>query len=189
MSTETIVEKILSDARDEADAIITDAQTKATQRLVDASISAENCRRETERQTAEKTQSILEKRASDARLESAKIHLSEKRKAVDLVYKLALDSLVALPKEDAVKLAGILLEKYAEAGDELFFAENFKYVDKVSILPVIKARNIKISKQRVVLDGGMKLVGKVADKDLSYGALLASDKETNQADLARKLFK
>lgn len=189
MSTESIVEKILSDARAEADAIVADAESKATQRLAKASISAENLRRETEAQTAEKAQSILEKRASDARLESAKIHLGEKRKAVDLVYKLALDSLVALPKEDAVKLAGILLEKYAEDGDELFFAENFKYADEVSVLPVIKARNIKIAKSRLALDGGWKLVGKVSDKDLSYKALLSSDKDAYQADLARKLFK
>ncbi len=189
MSTEVIVEKILSDAKAEADAMIADAQSKATQRLENASAFAETKRRETERETAKKTESILEKRASDARLESAKIHLGEKRKAVDLVYELALGSLLALPKEDAIKLVGALLEKYAEAGDELFFAENFKYAEEVSILPVIKAREITISKQRLAIDGGIKLVGKVSDKDLSYKALLATDKDRYQADLARKLFK
>ena len=48
---------------------------------------------------------------------------------------------------------------------------------------------MKISDTRLDLDGGMRLVGKVSDKDLTYGALLAADKDANQANLAKELFK
>ena len=188
MSTNAIVEKILADAQAEATAIIEDAERKASETLADANATAQTQRKATEDEVAKKTQSIFRKKEADARLESAKIHLLEKRKAVDSVYALALGELIALSKEDTLTLSKTLLEKYAEEGDELFFAENFKYADEVSVLPVIKTRNITVSSQRLPLDGGMKLVGKVADKDLSYGALLATDKDLYQAKLAKELF-
>lgn len=189
MSIQNIVDKILSDAQAEADATLAAAESQAAKLLGQAASEAEQQRRDTEREVAEKTQSVLEKRAADARLESAKIHLQEKRKAVDAVYALALQSLVALSKEDALRLATTLLEKYAEEGDELFFAENFKYADEVSILPVVKTRKLVVAKERLPIDGGMKLVGRVSDKDLSFGALLATDKDAHQAELAKRLFK
>ena len=189
MSTQNIVERILSDAEAEARAIIEEAESKAAQLLAEASNRAEKSRRETENDVREKVESIAEKKAAAARLESAKILLSEKRKVVDAVYALALGRLLSLEKEECIKLFSSLLARYAEEGDEVFFAENFKYAADVSILPVIKEKNLTISEKRLPLDGGMRLVGKVSDKDLSYGALLAADKEENQAELAKKLFK
>jgi len=55
-------------------------------------------------------------------------------------------------------------------------------------LPVIKEKNLKISEQRIALDGGMRLIGKKSDKDLSFGAILNADRERYQAELAQKLF-
>lgn len=189
MSTQNIVERILSDANEEAQAIIAEAESKATQIMADASSRAEIFRKETEGQMQEKTESILEKKAAAARLDSAKILLAEKRKVVDAVYTLALGQLVALSKEDCLRLCARLLDAYAETGDELFFAENFKYADEVALLPVVKNKQLIVSNVRLPMDGGMKLVGKVSDKDLSYGAILALDREENQAALAKNLFK
>ena len=189
MLLQNIVDKILSDANAEAEAIVAEAESKAASLLADASLRAEKLRRETEDEVKAKTESIFEKKAADARLESAKLQLTEKRKAVDGVYKMALDKLINLSKEECLRLVTALLKKYAESGDELFFAENFKFVDEVKILPIVKEKGLKIAKTKLPLDGGMKLIGEVSDKDLSYGALLATDRDENQAELARKLFK
>jgi hypothetical protein len=43
----------------------------------------------------------MEKRLADARLESSKILLKEKRKAVEAIYELALQRLLALEKEES----------------------------------------------------------------------------------------
>lgn len=188
MSTQTIVERILSDAEVEARAIIQEAENKAAQLLAEASAHAEKSRRETENAVRERVESIFEKKNADARLESAKILLREKRKVVDAVYALALGRLLSLEKEECLRLFSALLTQYAEDGDEIFFAENFKYVSDVSILPVIKTKRLKISEEKLPLDGGMRLIGQYSDKDLSYGALLAADKEENQAELAKMLF-
>lgn len=189
MSTENIVEKILFDANADAETIVAEAEAKAAKILADASSRSEKLRRDTEAEIAKRRESILEKRAADARLESAKIVLREKRKVVDTVYSLALSRMVALEKEDALKLADTLLQKYAEEGDTLYFAENFRYGEEVSALPVIEQRGVKVSLQRLPLDGGMRLEGRIADKDLSFGAILATDRETYQAKLAVDLFR
>ena len=100
----------------------------------------------------------------------------------------ALARLLALGEEDGLQLFGGLLERYAENGDTVYFAENFRFVDKLVLHPVVEEKGLRFSRERIQIDGGMRLVGKVSDKDLSFGALLAADKDENQAQLAKALF-
>ena len=189
MSVEKVVERIRFDATAEAQIMVEEAKAKAANLIAEASAYAEKQRMQTEIETQEKTAGIKEKRAADARLEGAKIMLAEKRKVVDSVYALALARLLSLEKAEMLKWTSALLERYAEAGDTVFFAENFKYAEEVVALPVVEKKSLKISLQRLPLDGGMKLVGEKSDKDLSFGALLAADQDASQAQLAKELFK
>lgn len=188
MSVQNIIDKIKSDSQAEVSQIIAVAEEKATATLALAQNNAEVLRKDTEESVKKQVQSIREKKAAADRLESAKIMLAQKRIALSKVYKLALDELLALGKEETLRIFSTLLERYAEDGDTLYFAENFKYVQEVSILPIIKKRNIKIADKRLPLDGGARLIGKKVDKDLSYGALLNADKENYQAQIALQLF-
>ena len=92
-------------------------------------------------------------------------------------------------KADAVFLANRLLSAYAEDGDEIVFAENYRFVQEVSALPVVREKGLKVSPKSAKIDGGFMLCGKNSDKNLSYGALLAADREEFQADIAVSLFK
>lgn len=189
MSMQKVVERILSDATLEAQKTVEDAKTRAETIVADASLRAEKRRVEVETETRAQVENILEKRASDARLESSKILLREKRKTVDGVYALALARLVALEKEDCMRLTARLLENYAEENDEIFLAENFKYAKDLERLPIVEKKKLKIAEKRLQIEGGMRLVGKTSDKDLSYGALISADKDEYQASLARELFR
>ena len=188
MSTQSIIDKINGDSQAEVDLILRGAQEKADAILASATDKASQIRKDTEEEVALQTKSIREKKSASDRLESAKILLAQKRLALNCVYKMALDELVSLGKEDTLRIISTLIERYAEDGDALYFAENFKYADEVKILPVIAKRGIKIPQERLALDGGIRLVGKTADKDLSYGALLSADKERYQAEIAKVLF-
>ena len=188
MSAQSIIDKIKSDSQAEAEQIVAIAEEKAAAIVAHATKRAEELRKETEESVAKQTQSIKEKKAAADRLESSKITLAQKRITLARVYQLALDELLALNKEDTLRIFSTLLERYAEEGDEVYFAENFKYVEDVAILPVIKKRKLKIANTRLPLDGGVRLVGEKADKDLSYGALLRADKEAYQAKIAEELF-
>lgn len=53
---------------------------------------------------------------------------------------------------------------------------------------MVAEKNLKNSGKTADIDGGFILIGKNSDKDLSYGALLALDREERQAEIAAKLF-
>lgn len=189
MSTELVVERILCDAKAEADAIVKEAELKAEKILAEASARSEKLRIETEEETKAKCDFILEKKGAGARLDGAKLFLKEKRKVIDTIYDEALSRLLELSKEDSVKLVVRLLEKYAEEGDVIVFAKNFPYEAEIKIHPVVSAKGLTISSERLPLSGGLRLQGKTCDKDLSYGALLLADRDEYQSALAEKLFR
>lgn len=183
-----MLDRILSDAQAEAKAIIEDAESKATKLLSDADLRVEELERTTKKDGEERRKTILEKRAAAARLDGAKFLLGEKRKVIDTIYDEVLSRMLELGAEDCVAIFRRLLSVYAENGDEVQFAENFPYAEQVALLPIVKEKNLKISDQRIPLDGGMRLIGVKSDKDLSFGAILNADRERYQAELAQKLF-
>ena len=189
MNTQKVVERILSDAEREAQAIILEAEEKASKIVAQANLRAENNLKETQDEIADKVRSVKDRRAAQARLECAKIQLAERRRVLDEIYASALNRLVCLDKADALALTEKLLERYAETGDEIVFAETFPFVEEVCTLPVYDRKKLVISAKRLPILGGMRLVGEKSDRDLSFGALLDADKEKYQSALARKLFK
>lgn len=188
MSEQAIVEKIIADAREEAQAIIADAEIKAEGTVAAANARAERRLQGEKAASDRRAESILEGKAATARLDCAKILLGEKRGVIDEIYSRALKSLLSLGKAEAMHLISGLLEEYAEEGDEVMFAGNFGYAQEASKLDIVKEKKLKISAKKADIDGGILLVGKSSDKDLSFGALLAADREENQADIAAKIF-
>lgn len=188
MNEQAIVDRIISDAQKEAEAIIAEAERKAEQTVLQASLNAERVKKGVQAEVKQKTDGIFDGKAATARLDGAKILLGEKRGVIDEVYARALAGLNDLKEGDALYLAGKLLASYAEEGDEIVFAKNYRYSKGVSALPVVKEKGLKVSPAQADIDGGFILVGKNSDKDLSYGALLSSDREQNQADIASRIF-
>ena len=188
MSEQAIVEKIIADAEQEAQAIIADAEKKAEATIAAANTRADR-RKQGEKAAADKkAESILEGKAATARLDSAKIMLGEKRAVIDEVYARALKSIQGIGKAEALHLFERLLTEYAEEGDEIVFAENFAYAQEVEKLGIVKERKLKVSSKKANIDGGCLLIGKSSDKNLSFGALLAADREENQASIATQIF-
>lgn len=189
MSKEAIIERILSDAEAEKAALIKDAQDRAEEILAAAKARTEKMREEAEAEISERAAKIREGKAASARLESAKIYLAQKRRVMDAVYLRALQALLSMDERRTLKLLNELLEKYAEEGDEVVFAQNFAFYEKAVELPIFSARKLKASSERMKLSGGCVLRGKNCDKDLTYGALLAQDRELYQSEIAQNLFR
>lgn len=189
MSKESIVERIISDAEKEAENIIAQAETRATQTVQEADLRAERKLMGVKAEVAQKVKSILDGKAATARLDGAKASLAEKRRVIDVVYKNALEALVSLDKKSSLLLADRLLSDFAEEGDEIVFATNYKYFAEVSKLQIVKEKKLKIASGKSALDGGFILKGKNSDKDVSYGALLQFDREEYQAEIAAAVFK
>lgn len=188
MSKEAILERIISDAQAAADATVAEAEGRAAEIIAEAEARAARDRQGTSAIIAERSKAIADGKAAAARLDAAKVMLAAKRGVIDAVYARALEKLKALPQKDAVRLAEGLLLSYAEDGDELVFATNFAYKAQVLKLAVVAEKNLKNSGKTADIDGGFILIGKNSDKNLSYGALLALDREERQAEIAAKLF-
>lgn len=188
MSEQAIVEKIIADAEKEAQAIIENAQKKAEAIVAEANVRAQRRLAGEKNAADKKAESILDGKAATARLDCAKILLGEKRALIDEVYSRALNQLQKLSKAEELHLISRLLKEYAEEGDEIIFSENFNHASDVIKLDIVKEKKLKISSQKAKIDGGLLLIGKNSDKNLSYSALLAADREEMQAQIAAKIF-
>lgn len=188
MGKEAITQKILADAESEAEVILNEAKKKAGEITQNAEKSAEERYRQVKAETEAKAKEIAERRAAAARLEAAKITLSQKRRVIDEVYNSALKGLYALDSKQSLALVERLLRLYAEKGDEVVFAENYPFYKEASKLPVIQELGLKVCAKRAEIEGGFILKGKISDKNLTFEALLSADREVYQAEIAKKLF-
>ncbi|MGN1051814.1 MAG: V-type ATP synthase subunit E [Candidatus Scatosoma sp.] len=191
MSVESIVEKIRSDGHAEAENLLAAGRKKADEIESGAKQSAEKLRRETEADVQKRAESIADRYAAAARLDVKKIRLAARKQAVEEVYALAKKRLRELNEEETLRLFNRLLCAYAEEGDKVIFADGFAYEKAVVLLPVFAKKNLTVlsdGQKSVNIDGGMYLVGKAADKDLSFDALLKADLAENESDVASFLF-
>ena len=188
MNEQAIVERIISDAEQEARNIISEAEARAGQTVAEASKKADRHRLGTEAEINEKVKGIVDGKAAAARLDAGKIALGEKRGVIDELYSRALEQLVRMSKAETLRLAYRLLAEYAEEGDEIVFAENFPYAQDVASLNIVKDKKLKVSPAHAPCDGGFILCGKNSDKNLSYAAILSEDREQYEAEIATKIF-
>lgn len=193
MSVESIVERIRSDGKTEAEAILAAGKRKAEETENGAKAEAERLRRETESDVEKRAAAVAAHFAATARLDVKKIMLAARKKAVENVYAEAKKRLIDLGEEETLALFNRLLCLYAEEGDAVIFADGFRYTDGVKLLPVFAEKKLKAVSDGaafagVKIDGGLYLAGKTADKDLSFDALLKADREENESRIAAELF-
>lgn len=193
MSVESIVERIRSDGKTEAEAFLAAGKRKAEETENGAKAEAERLRRETESDVEKRAAAVAAHFAATARLDVKKIMLAARKKAVENVYAEAKKRLIDLGEEETLALFNRLLCLYAEEGDAVIFADGFRYTEGVKLLPVFAEKKLKAVSDGaafagVKIDGGLYLAGKTADKDLSFDALLKADREENESRIAAELF-
>lgn len=188
MGREEIVERILSDAQREAEETVRAARAHAEDILEAARRQCASERAEAQREAEAQGMRIREGKEALARLDGAKIRLAAKRRVLDAVYVRALAALLCLDRHDALALSERLLKENAERGDEIVFSEDFPYREDVEALSIVGEMQLSVSEERPDLGGGFVLRGKTSDKDVTYSALLAADREAHQAEIALALF-
>ena len=189
MSKQDIIDRILADAQAGAESIIEQVNKKAGSILASAEAYSKKETEEAQRECNEYAKDVMEKRAAAARLEGGKIVLAEKRRTLDYIYSVALARLKELANEDPLTLYSVLIERYADWGDTVCLPVGFAYPKAVESLPAFEAKNLKLSPERVNIDGGMLLIGEKADKDVSFSALIEQDKDVHLAGIAAEIFK
>ena len=195
MEAEQVVEKILADAKEQAEEIKKQAQEKdaAEQAKLDEQMSKYKKQTETLAQEAGKDKKLHLLAA--ARMDIAKKFLAEKRRILDEVFVQARHKLQNLPDEDYRKLMTKLILEAVETGDEEVIIDNNETrIDQEFIKQVNRELgpgyrgNLRLSNERQNLGGGFILRRGKIKNNVSIEVLLTQARKQLEIDLARELF-
>ena len=186
-----IIDKILSDATHDAGEMLSEALKKA-EALVAAKQSEADAEYDISVEEARKAgEEVVRRRLTVADLEVKKLLLSAKKQAVDEALEESLKKLLALPKEEYTALVGSMIASAADDGDVVVISENDKNVLTKAVFDKISA---KIGKKLTLSDtfgnfkGGVMLLGKGVDKNLTFESELALLRDEVEPEVAKIMF-
>ncbi len=197
MEAEQVVEKILADAKAEAEKIAKQA---------DENEAAEQARLTEQLDQYEKQTEILAKKAGEdekahilaaARMDIAKQMLAEKRKILDEVFEQARRQLQEMPDEQYRKLCTKLMLETVETGDEeIVVGKNEKRINQDLVNQVNQQLSsgdknkgqLKLSDERQDIGAGFILKRGKIKTNVSTDVLLDQARKELEIELAKELF-
>ncbi len=186
-----IIDKILSDATHDAGEMLSEALKKA-EALVAAKQAEADAEYDLSVEEARKAgEEVVRRRLTVADLEVKKLLLSAKKQAVDEAFGESLKKLLALPKEEYAALVESMIASAADDGDVVVISENDKNVLTKAFFDKISA---KIGKKLTLSDtfgsfrGGVMLLGKGVDKNLTFESELALLRDEVEPEVAKIMF-
>ena len=188
-STEGIIEKILLDARERAKEITDKAEfdkalcEKATEKWTSDYLN--------EQRTALKkqTQDIVDRKLMLSKLDKRKIALATKQEIIEEIIQKVLGELQGLKKRDYLAYVVKLLQENANDGDQIVLScDKILCKQDLESLDVVKQKNLTFANSCGGFLGGIMLVGKVCDKDLSFKAVIEENRESIISKVTAELF-
>jgi len=131
MTIKDINEKIISDAKIQADKIIAQAEDKANNIIKKGKKEAENIKNIILHRSKQEASLKKSKILTEANLEAKKIILSEKQKIIEDVFNKASESILKLEDKDYLNIIKKMILDNIETGDETIFIDHSDR-DKIS---------------------------------------------------------
>ncbi len=190
---DALIERILADARKDAEATLSEAQREAqavmerTDRQVDA------LKADYERRRIELASAILDTSRTNAQLEGRKAALERRRELIDRAFAAAFEKLCALTGQRRESLLSGLLIREAEGGETVRCAVR----DRDVVDGLLQKVNAELSKrglkpltlgENAPVTGGFILTADKYEKNCSFEALLEDAKATYEGEVAGILF-
>lgn len=188
--SETIVEKIRSDAGVIAASTLEEGGKKASEILDSAKNDVRIYKEKILAETSALRDEIVRRRISVANSEVKKLVLAAKKEKLDEVYASVLDKLTTLPKDKYLAIITAMLS-YAEDGDKVVICKrDSAVITPEFIASVSKKRNIKLTLADTYADicGGIILSGEYLDKNLSFETEMSLLREDTESTVAKELF-
>ena len=179
------VEKILNDAKQKRDSILTEAKEAGTKRCA-----------EIEKKSVEEVHNILNRAKSAAELEERRLILSAKQNMIEQVIQKAMNKLIKLPDDDYFKIILSLIRKYAtsETGQIIFAETDKKRLPKdfeqrvFEILKDKKNAELTVANETCDICGGFILSYGDMEVNCSFEALFLAEKENLVDKVRAELF-
>ena len=195
MNAEQVIQKIIADAKAEAEKIVQQARDSQARERSELDRELEQYR--------EQTVAIAEKAGQDekshilaaARMETAKQLLSVKREVLDGVFEQAKQQLQKLSDDDYRALMSRLMCEAVETGDEEVLTDrNETRIDQDFVKNVNRELghgyqgNLKLSDERLDLGGGFVLRRGKIKTNISVDVLIDQARKELEIELAKELF-
>ena len=195
MNAEHVVNKILSEAKQQAEAIVQEASDKRDQqnRQLDEELST--YRAETERLAEEAAEDRRSRMLAAARMKNARTLLAAKTELLDEVFRKAQERVVELPDEQYKALMTQLMSKAVETGDEEVIVGKDESRITADLIKQVNRQlgtgfkgNLRLSDKRAAIKGGFILSRGRVQMNAGVEVLVDQLRETMETELAAKLF-
>lgn len=195
MEAQQVVEKILADAKAEAEKIKKQAQEKEAAEQVKLDERLIEYKKQTEILAQKAGKDEKSHILAEARMDIAKQFLAEKRKILDEVFEQARRQTQNLPVEQYHELITKLILEVVETGDEeIVIDKNENRIDQTFIKQINRLLgpgykgNLRLSDKRQDLGGGFILKRGKIKTNVSFEVLLNQTRKELEIELAKELF-
>jgi len=195
MEAEQVVEKILADAKAEAEKIKKETEEKEAAKQAKLTERLDEYKKQTEllsKKAAEDEESHI---LAAARMDIAKQFLAEKRKILDEVFEQAHQQLQNLPDKEYRALIKKLILDAVETGDEEVVIDtnenriDYEFIKQINReLGTEYKNNLRLSDQRLDLGAGFILKRDKVKTNVSMEVLLGQARKELEIELAKELF-
>ncbi|MCS6936168.1 MAG: V-type ATP synthase subunit E [Candidatus Bipolaricaulota bacterium] len=197
MSAEKIVEKILSEAQAEAQALLEKARAQAQEIRQQAQLEAQRQAEQILAQAREEAQNRRRAHLSQARLAARNAVLSARRAVLDRVFSEAQSRLQQMPTDEYRAWLLQTIPQAVQTGDEeLILSPSDKQALGEAFLRELNAKlaqmgkrgQLKFSSETRELGRGFVLKGRNVETNMTLNMLLKQAQEELEIDVARLLF-
>ncbi len=186
---EAIIERILSDATEKANDLLSSAKSQAQEKIDSAKLWVEDYNSTQKKVLDAEVKDIVFRRMTVAELDVRKLLLKARQDVIGAVFDKAYEKLCNLDKNTYLEFVKQLLEDYADDNDEIVLSCDGVLSDvDVKSLNVFSVKKLTVSKETGDFIGGIMLVGRICDKDLSFKRLVDNKKDDLSAKIVEMLF-
>ncbi|MBR2384121.1 MAG: hypothetical protein IKA99_00780 [Clostridia bacterium] len=187
---EAIINRILSEGETKAKAIILEAKSLASKQKAEAENWASNYIEVQTKLANDEASENVKRRLTVADLDVRKEILKAKQEVVSEVFDKIYFSFCSIDKQEYLCVVEKLLVKNADEGDRIVLSsDGVLNENDVKALKIFTEKNLSIDTTRGNFIGGLMLIGKVSDKDLTFKAIVDSKKDDFIGSIAQRLFK
>jgi V/A-type H+-transporting ATPase subunit E len=195
MDAEQVTEKILADARAEADKITGEAKEKENSEQASMKEQLQDYNKQTETLAKKAGEDKKAHILAAARMDIAKDYLAEKRKVLDEVFTETHQKLQDLSDADYQALCSKLMLEAVETGDEEVIVDNKETRINQEFIKQINRKlgpgfkgNLRLAREKQDLGGGFILRRGKIKNNVSFEVLLTQARKELEIDLAKQLF-
>lgn len=195
MNAEQVVEKILSQAKAEAEAIVAEANKKAAAQKAELDKELADFNAKTADLAQAAGEDKLQRMLAGARMSNAKRLLSARVEILDDVFAQAKQAVNQMPDAAYRTLMGGLMKQAVETGDEeVVIGRNEKRIDAEFVKQVNRdlgtgfKGNLRLAERKAEIAGGFILSRGKVQINASTDVLIERLRESMEIDLSKELF-